>query len=97
MEEAEWRLVWLGAQWGQDVGERLISFRPATTSLVPYVELTPLARAGHLGGRLPICRVVVGPTAHPELASQAARVLLNQNGYPSVHTSVQASTVPLRA
>jgi Protein of unknown function (DUF2971) len=97
MGEAEWRLVWLGAQWGQDVGERPIKFRPATTSLVPYVELAPLARAGHLGGRLPICRVVVGPTAHPELASQAARVLLNQNGYPWVHTPVQASTVPLRA
>jgi hypothetical protein len=67
-----------------------LKVRPTATGLVPYLE-TSLADA------MPgvIAEVVVGPSAHPELARRALEQLLETQGYDAAGM-VRHSLIPLR-
>lgn len=72
-----------------------ISFRESSFGFVPYINLDAVDIAGVFTGRLPLCEVIHGPTAHPELALASLRLYLDGNGY-GFHTEVTLSRVPLR-
>jgi Protein of unknown function (DUF2971) len=93
-EEAEWRIVHVRSRLNEE--EQLpVECRATATGFVPYVELA-LPGAGPFTGKLPIKEVVVGPTAHPELAEQAVGKLLKRHDYDSFWTTVRRSSIPLR-
>jgi len=80
-EEQEWRCVSLMA------ASLHTEFRSANGMLVPYTDFI-------FGERLPITRVIVGPSRHPELARQSLEKFLNKLGLG--HIEVEASPIPLR-
>jgi hypothetical protein len=69
------------------------SFRVARGMLIPYYSLQDLTIGSNL--RLPIKRVLVGPTPHKALNVSSAEALLASAGYDDV--PVVASTTPFRA
>ena len=77
--------------------------RATATELVPYVECElahvecELARPGQAGETPAIRDVVVGPTAHPELAEEATAQLPAREGYAEARKTVRRSAIPLRA
>lgn len=95
-EETEWRLVHLRSRLDEE-RQLPVECRPTPTGFVPYVGLALPDAAGVFTGRLPIQEVVVGPTAHPELASLAVTKLLERYDYRWPITSVRLSEIPLRA
>jgi hypothetical protein len=66
------------------------SFRSSRLGIVPYFEWR-WDRSEQR--RLPITSVTVGPSPHGEIAADAAKVFLNQNGYD---VPVHYSTIPIR-
>ena len=82
-EEMEWRLT--NRNWTQPQ----CSFRASRSGLiVPYREF-------HFANEpLPISRVFVGPTNHPEIALRSTRQLLRKHGYADVE--VVFCDIPLR-
>jgi hypothetical protein len=73
-----------------------IKFRATPLGLVPYVELSLLARAGLFGGRLPLPEVTQGPVPDPELALSSLTMYLESQGLTWPHTTISASGIPLR-
>lgn len=91
-EEQEWRLVVDGLIDGGNV----IKVRRGGAGLVPYVEI---ALTG-VDGRLPLTRVIVGPSAQGELARRAAFHALEANGISKRNESeklVRVSEIPFRS
>lgn len=86
-EEQEWRAVYV-VPHGEHQG---VQFRAGGGVAVPFV---PLAMGTDPGGRLPIRRIVQGPSADPDMSTKSLQLLLSSNGYPD--TEIAASTVPLR-
>jgi hypothetical protein len=89
-EEDEWRLV-LAVPPGHQTNVR---FRPGRSVLIPYRELSIKAKAGVNMGRLPLERVIVGPTISSTIAESSLRMFLKSHGYE--HTEIGRSSVPLR-
>ena len=92
--EKEWRLIYSSGPLDRFLDAGAVTFRVADAHLVPYLNVN-VCGAGTPLGRLPIESVVVGPTATPTLARQAAIALLRQTGYSS-SSNVTSSTIPLR-
>lgn len=81
-------------------------YRPGPFGVTPYIVLTqtdtPPEETDEWGSqvfekeprRLPIVKVRIGPTRYPELAENALRSLLDENGYS--HVEVLRSEVPFR-
>ncbi|MGO9332921.1 MAG: DUF2971 domain-containing protein [Acidimicrobiales bacterium] len=95
VEEMEWRIV--SRVFSVELAEKgILNFRmdPAL-GLVPYVALGVSAdrspRRAHIG------EIVIGPTAHPELARRSLRLLLASVGYGEDEVLITHSKVPLRA
>ncbi len=86
-EEQEWRAVYVVPN-GELEG---VQFRPHAGVAVPYVSL---AMGTDPGGRLPIRRIVQGPTVDTETALRSLELLLASTGYP--HVDITVSSVPLR-
>ena len=82
-EEQELRLVRLGE------GDSPRKFRTGRFGMVPYIELSPPS-----GQKLPIKKIMQGPTADPTAAGGSVQMLLEDYGYADV--SVEVSTIPLR-
>lgn len=95
-EEHEWRLVVIQHRSSESGPALPRKVRPALYRFLPYVELPMPDSAGPFHGKLPISRVVVGPSLHPDLAKQGARFLLEQYGYSWPLTEVVDANVPLR-
>lgn len=73
-----------------------VLFRPGGGGLIPYVELPLADVAGIFTGRLPMKRVVQGPSEHPDLSLESLRLYLESQSYSWPHTDVTKSKVPLR-
>jgi Protein of unknown function (DUF2971) len=75
-----------------------IKFResPRGLGLVPYVEFPLKDKGGAFTGRLPLCEIVQGPSAHPDLALESLRMYLESIGYRFPLTEVRTSRIPLR-
>jgi hypothetical protein len=83
MEEKEWRLIQLGA------GDSHRKFRTGRFGIAPYIELkTPNDE------KLPIKKVIQGPTADQFSAKRSVEMLLQDYGYAAVE--VEVSAIPLR-
>lgn len=80
-EEQEWRVVYrpVTRESHAEMPRRL--FRTRGNLIVPYVELALPASDGEYAGKLPIFSVMIGPTAHPELATKSVVMLLQDAGY----------------
>ncbi len=84
-EEREWRLIRLPISF-----EHEPHFRAGRSMLIPYQEHS-FPDKSH---SVPIEELVVGPTPHPDLASDAAQALLSSCGLSSA--SVRSSAIPYR-
>ena len=82
-EEHKWRLVRL------DEGSTSRKYRPGRYGVVPYIELMP-----QNGEKLPITRILAGPTADQSSTKRSIEMLLKDFGYAAVE--VEVSTIPLR-
>jgi hypothetical protein len=91
-EEQEWRLIRLSALDREPPYRTAPSFRARVTGLLPYVPLA-IDRPGD--SEPPIGEVIVGPSAHPDLAVRAAQQLLAKHGYENGQI-VKRSKIPLR-
>lgn len=58
-------------QWDAEGIEIKFRESPRGLGLVPYVELPLKDQAGVFTGRLPLCEIVQGPSAHPDLALES--------------------------
>ena len=89
-EESEWRLVMLSNHDANaHTDEHRPDVRPIRTGLLPYLKL-PLDIDA-------VAKIVVGPSSHPSLAADAARLLLRNAGHDrEAHGMVTHSTIPLR-
>lgn len=85
-EEQEWRLVSLRSRNTSGA-----AFRASRGMLIPYVPLNLRDTVG----KLPIRRILVGPTLHPAQAKRSLEAFLQNRGLPEIR--VEASSVPLRA
>ena len=84
-EEKEWRLVY--RDW--DFGKPKYSFRTSRSgTIVPYCALQGSE------GQLPLTRVIVGPTNHPEIETRSMQQLLRKCGYADI--DVQFCDIPFR-
>ena len=92
-EESEWRMIRLSIRQGEPARRATPSFRERAGRLLPYL---PVPLGGGEAAEQPIAEVVVGPTAHPELAASAARQLLASVGYENASEIVTGSEIPLR-
>lgn len=86
-EEQEWRAVHVLPN-GELGG---VQFRPHAGVAVPYVSL---AMGTQPEGRLPIRKIVLGPTVDTETTLSSLELLLATTGHPDVDITV--SSVPLR-
>jgi len=87
-EEKEWRAVYVVPAGKAD----RVRFRPRSGVAIPFIALPMETDPGR---RLPIRRIVQGPTVEPEMATDSLELLLVANGYTDVETT--RSAVPLRA
>ncbi len=93
-EEDEWRIVYSAgsAAGAADMPSR--HFRTRGSLIIPYVELILPSSHASYTGRLPIFCVMIGPSAHPELATKSVVMLLHEHGYSD--PNVLSSDIPLR-
>jgi hypothetical protein len=94
-EEKEWRAVFVtpGA-YDRRASDR-VKFRATPSAIVPYVELDLSCSAGANADKLPITKIVHGPTLHPELTKKSLSQLLQHRDYHFV--DVEGSSIPYRA
>jgi Protein of unknown function (DUF2971) len=94
-KENEWRLVYT-----PESGDSLeVKHRYARDRLVRYIELDlalELSSHGAEVGRLPIREVMHGPDLQPAHSLKLINLLLNRNGYLTVHVSSPAATLDRR-
>jgi hypothetical protein len=90
-EEKEWRLIHQHRGFGVTTGAR-VEYRATPSFVVPYVSLDVSPDHGPRANRIPLARVVLGPTGHPQSAAAAARALVAD--IPDV--AVVNSAIPLR-
>lgn len=90
-EEKEWRLIHQHRGFGVATGAN-VEYRATPSFVVPYVSLDVSPDHGLRANRIPLARVVVGPTGHPQAAAASARELVAD--IPGV--AVVNSAIPLR-
>ena len=87
-EEDEWRLVFQEMRSEKQIPHRHL--REGRRMIVPYLKV-PLTLKD---GTLRLDELIVGPTPHKDLAVEAVRLLLDQEGV--VHDGVKPSETPFR-
>lgn len=85
--EKEYRII----RSGPKVKPEDKRYRKGNSMLIPYVEEEIL----NSEGKLPISKIIVGPTPHPALSKLAVENFLESNGYQNI--KVQISEIPYRA
>jgi Protein of unknown function (DUF2971) len=92
-DEHEWRLVISIHPGDRDSEElqRKVEFRAGIGIVKPYIDLPA---ASTTMKRLPITKIMFGPTLRPTVTRESIQFLLNQRGYG--HVPVDPSDVPLQ-
>jgi hypothetical protein len=94
-EEQEWRLVYRRQVVIADDGSGFeVSFRDRDAMVTPYVAIS--GDADDSASRLPIRRVMIGPTKYSQLAGFGLTQFLKSLGYTEKEITVDSSSVPLR-
>jgi hypothetical protein len=94
-EEKEWRLILQTNFGARETVLRDMQFRASGGIAVPYVPIGLMSEPVERGGRLPITKIVFGPTVDSQRAEHSLRDALDKYGYPSA--SIASSQVPLRS
>jgi hypothetical protein len=92
-EEKEWRVVHVEPR----NGAAEINVRITATNIIPYVTLDLSPQAGPFHNRVPLTKVIYGPSPHRDLLRAPLRIMLERYEYSSGLTDVEGSTIPLRA
>jgi DUF2971 family protein len=95
-EEKEWRVVHVEPR-DQPSGVAEVKFRTTATNIIPYIELDLSPQAGPFHNRIPLAKVVYGPSPHPDLLRSSLAMMLQRYGYRWPLTEIERSTIPLRA
>lgn len=82
-DEQECRLVC-------NIGVENVKYREGKSMIIPYVELG----LSDCNGKLPISKIIVGPTPHSELSKMSIKSLLKSDGYK---IDVESSNLPYRS
>ena len=88
MDEDEYRIISHGIP--HDIGHREIRHREGKSMIIPYVEFSPLDDKY----RLPISKIIVGPTPYMKLSLISVESLLKSKGY---EIEVEPSNIPYRS
>jgi hypothetical protein len=72
-------------------GEEIIKYREGNSMIVPYIEISPVDD----NDKLPISKIIVGPTPHSELSRKSVESLLKSKKYEGV--DVEISKIPYRS
>lgn len=88
--EAEWRIVYL-----TDIPDKDIKLRATRIGIVPYIELSPEKHFSNSSGKLPITKIICGPSLHPKLTMDSLGQLILKYKYDEV--KIEDSKVPLRS
>ncbi|MDO9229544.1 MAG: DUF2971 domain-containing protein [Syntrophales bacterium] len=83
-KEQEYRIIYHN-------NPKIIEYREGNYSIIPYTVISPLDNYD----KLPISKIFVGPTPHPQLSMMSVDSLLKSNGYENV--KVQESIIPYRS
>lgn len=94
-EEKEWRLIVQTDSASRQAVLKDLQFRAAGGIAVPYLPVALMSVPSEQGGRLPITRIVYGPTINAQRAKHSLRALLDKCGHDSA--SIESSQVPLRS
>jgi hypothetical protein len=73
-----------------NIGVKNVKYREGKSMVMPYIELD----LSGCNGELPISKIIVGPTPHPELSKISIRSLLKSCGYK---IEVESSKLPYRS
>ena len=68
-----------------------INYCEGKSIIIPHVEFSPV----DVDGKLPISKIWIGPTPHPELSKLSVKSMLNTYGYKGVE--VEISKIPYRS
>jgi hypothetical protein len=90
-EEKEWRLVYFDEH--NEIDERL-NFRCSSGKLIPFINLSLTTNCDDEFCKLPINKIVYGPTVNSHLTKKALVQITEKYGYSKV--SIEGSTIPLR-
>lgn len=94
-EEKEWRVILPILPYEVNDAWRHARFRNSGGMLVPFVSLKVGPAVGPNAGRLPLARIVLGPTVDPKLTKDAVDGLLRK--YEFNRVEILSSAIPLRA
>lgn len=86
-KEKEWRLV----ADESTAHQAEVHYRPGPSTPIPYIHFS---LRGQGQQRLPISRILIGPTAEPNLARRTAEMILREYGAPGAE--VEESVIPYR-
>lgn len=84
MDEQEYRIINNGTN-------DKVNHCEGKSMIIPYIEFSPMDE----NDKLPISKILVGPTPHPELSKLSVQSLLESKGYEGVE--VEISDVPFRS
>lgn len=82
-DEGEYRLIYFG-------GPNETKFHEGRSMIIPYIEFSPVDDSD----LLPISKIIVGPTPHPELSKLSIKTLLKSKKY---NIEVEQSDIPYRS
>jgi hypothetical protein len=88
--ENEYRIVQIVQNVIQNTKSNETSYRHGNSMIIPYIEVSLLDN-----GKLPISKIIVGPTPHPELSRLSVESLLKSEKYGGV--KVEISKIPYRS
>ena len=86
-EEREWRLM-------SRINPKTVQFRPRGNILIPYIELDVTSQQLTNTGKIPLTKIIHGPTLHSDTTKYSVRRLLDESSYLTV--MVESSEIPLR-
>lgn len=84
-DEQEYRVIKSG------INDDKVNHCEGKSMIIPYVEFSPMDE----NNKLPIRKIIVGPTPHPELSKLSVQSLLESKGYEGVE--VETSNIPFRS
>jgi len=85
IDEKEYRIIKSG------INDDKVNHREGKSMIIPYIEFSPMDE----NNKLPIRRIIVGPTPHPELSELSVLSLLKSKEYEGIE--VEISDVPYRS
>ncbi|WP_162991244.1 DUF2971 domain-containing protein [Biomaibacter acetigenes] len=94
-EEKEWRAIRFHHSYLWDsVDYSSLEFKIITGRVVPYMTLKASGSNGNIIKKLPITKIIHGPTLNPDLTKQSLDLIIKKFGFNDV--IIDGSTVPLR-